>query len=512
MTFASGLSRCLLAGAVGLAALHATPASAADIAIAGRKLSVKAKPSAPDGRKLSWATERSLAIADPLPDPLSGATVQLFSSNAAGHCRADLSLPAAGWSTTRSGWVYRDKTGGAGPVRKAILRTGKKGGKLSIQAKGALPCGLEADAQAEPFSVTLAVGDTRYCTRFGGTVKKNETGRFEARRAQAPPGCPANDFTAATLNVLHGLTCPAESGGCRLADRIALLGQWITARGCPAVVALQEVADTPNASVIDEVASQLLDVCPEPYHLTWIADNILDASLILSRHRPLEEEFVVLHNGFRNVLFVRLDHPLGVLDVHSTHLASGSDSGSSDCSFGQPCPPECITAGAVTVRDCQAEQTALAVEARRQNGEPVIVVGDMNEVPGSFVYEAFAGRGWLDASAEGGVLECEPLTGFGCTSGREGENLSDLEATALGVDRRIDFAFVVPPEAGARCAGGLDSQDDLDGDGVATRLFAEEPNPFAPTCGASPAPPCWVSDHTGVQLDWNCDAVTALSD
>ncbi|MGI9431082.1 MAG: hypothetical protein ACR2PQ_02655, partial [Myxococcota bacterium] len=254
MPVAKGLSRSPLVGAVGLAALallYTATASATDITLAGRKLSVKAKPSAPDGRKLSWASERSLAVADPLPDPLSGATLRLFNSNADGHCRAELSLPAAGWSTTRSGWVYRDKKGDTGPVRKVVLRTGKKGGKLSLKAKGALPCGLEADSQAEPFSVTLEVGDTRFCTRFGGTVKRNEAGRFEARRAEAPPACPANDFTAATLNVLHGLNCPVETAACRLADRIALLGQWITARGCPAVVALQEVADTPNASVID---------------------------------------------------------------------------------------------------------------------------------------------------------------------------------------------------------------------------------------------------------------------
>ena len=209
---------------------------------------------------------------------------------------------------------------------------------------------------------------------------------------------------------------------------------------------------------------------------------------------PVNAAPMVGHTTLRVAAMSRLDRPAGDREIAAMQSLVG----------------ECIAAGAVTVRDCQAEQTALAVEARRQNGEPVIVMGDMNEEPGSFVYEAFAGRGWLDASAEGGVIECDAVTGVGCTSGREDQDLSGLEATALGVDRRIDFAFVVPPEAGARCAGGLDTMDDLDGDGVATRLFAEEPNPFAPACGPSPAPPCWVSDHTGVQVDWNCDAATAL--
>lgn len=490
-----------------LVILVGVEASATDLPIAGRKLSFKTKTDAPDSRKLSLNSERSPAIVAPLPDPTSGATLGLFTSNAAGHCRAELALPADRWTATRSGWVYRDRKGEASPVRKVILRTGRKGGKLSIRAKGALPCGLEAEAQAEPFHVTLNAGSTRYCAEFGGEVKRNEVGRFEARRAEAPERCPADDLTAATLNVLHGLSCPPPTEACRLADRVSLLGDWITLRGCPAIVALQEVADTGIGSVIEEVERELLNVCPEPYHLTWIPDNVLDASLILSRHRPLESEFIVLLNGFRNVLFVRLDHPLGVFDVYSTHLASSSDSGGSECGFGQPCPPECVAAGATTVRDCQAEQTALALEARRQNDEPAIVMGDMNAEPGSFVYEAFTGRGWLDASFEAGVTECDPTSGLGCTSGREGETLDDLESPALGVDRRIDFAFVVPPRSGARCSGGLDTADDLDGDGIATRLFADEPNPLAPECGQAPAPICWVSDHTGVQVDWNCGAL-----
>lgn len=499
------LARALSLAALGL--LVAAGASAMDVPVAGRKLSFRAKAAAPDARKLSLASERSTDVTEPLPDPTSGAALALFTSNREGHCRAELALPAEGWAQTRSGWVYRDRKGEAGPVRKVTLRTGGKGGKLTIKAKGALPCGLEAEAQAEPFHVTLTAGDTRYCTRFGGEVKRNETGRFEARRSDAPARCPADDFTVATLNVLHGLFCPEPTDACRLTDRIGLLGQFLVARGCPDVVALQEVADTPLASVVAEVEAQLLDVCPEPYHLTWFPDNLLDASLLLSAHPPLESEFLPLHNGFRNLLFVRLDHPLGVLDVHSTHLASGSDNGDGDCGSGQSCPPECIAADAMTVRDCQAEQTALALEARRQNAEPAIVVGDMNAEPGSFVYDAFAGRGWLDASAEGGVAECDPSTGVGCTSGREDQTLDDLEVPALGVDRRIDFAFVVPPEPGARCAGGLDTVDDLDADGLATRLFADEPNPFAPACGPAPAPPCWVSDHTGVQVDWNCGAL-----
>jgi hypothetical protein len=92
----------------------------------------------------------------------------------------------------------------------------------------------------------------------------------------------------------------------------------------------------------------------------------------------------------------------------------------------------------------------------------------------------------------------------GCTSGRIDDALTDLEATALGVSARIDFAFLIAPGGSSGCSGALDSAADADDDGVGTRLFAAEPNPFAP-CGPLPDPVCWVSDHSGAEADVNCD-------
>jgi hypothetical protein len=34
-------------------------------------------------------------------------------------------------------------------------------------------------------------GTTRYCTTFGGTVKKDVTNLFQAKEAPAPASCPA---------------------------------------------------------------------------------------------------------------------------------------------------------------------------------------------------------------------------------------------------------------------------------------------------------------------------------
>ena len=70
------------------------------------------------------------------------------------------------------------------------------------------------------------------------------------------------------------------------------------------------------------------------------------------------------------------------------------------------------------------------------------------------------------------------------------------------MNTRIDYAFLVPPGGSSTCA--LDSPADADGDGVGTRLFAAAPNPFA-SCGPAPAPVCWVSDHSGVEADLDCN-------
>jgi hypothetical protein len=161
-------------------------------------------------------------------------------------------------------------------------------------------------------------------------------------------------------------------------------------------------------------------------------------------------------------------------------------------------------AGAVTVRDCQAVQTARMVEELHDVDAPAVVLGDFNNPPGLFIYNQFVGRGWSDAYLAAGNPECDPMTGIGCTSGREDAALTDLESPALNVDERIDYAFVVPPGPGSTCAGTLDTGADADGDGTATRLFADVPNPFAPACGPAPDPICWPSDHDGVQVDINC--------
>src|SRR5262249_11820323 len=150
-----------------------------------------------------------------------------------------------------------------------------------------------------------------------------------------------------------------------------------------------------------------------------------------SRHPVLSAELFPLYGPFRSLIHARIDHPAGPIDVYSTHLSSGSDFATNPCGFFGPCPPECVAAGAATVRDCQATQIPLLIERSHDVSAPALLTGDFNQTPSSFAYAQLASRGWIDTYLAAGNPECVPATGVGCTSGRNDEDLSHVENPAL---------------------------------------------------------------------------------
>jgi endonuclease/exonuclease/phosphatase family metal-dependent hydrolase len=467
---------------------------ALDVPLAGHKLGLRA-----GGKRSATVTIRDGALAAPLPDPTLGASLVVNAGAADGQCHVEIVLDPSAWrplggdGATR-GWRYSVPAPGTQGVRKIVLRPGL----LTVKARGASwPCDLGAANQREPVSVVLRVAATRYCAAFGpGT--RNTTGRFAAGASPAPAACPETDATAAFLNILHGIFCPAPTVGCRLSDRIDLLFQWVAAAGCPDVVTLTEVND-PSVPLID---AHLATTCPFTYQRVFVRRFGVDDHMLLTRYPAAAVESQLLYKNFRHVLFVRIDHPLGPLDVFTTHLASGSDGANNPCAAD--CPPECIAAGAMTVRECQGVQIGEQVALHHDVATPALVSGDFNAGPTSFVYTHLIGRGLTDTHLAAGNPECNPGTGVGCTSGRQDEALSELESPVSNESSRIDYFFLVPPGPGSLCSAAIDSGADADGDGTATRIFADDPNPFAPTCGPAPDAICWPSDHEGVQVDLNC--------
>jgi endonuclease/exonuclease/phosphatase family metal-dependent hydrolase len=232
-----------------------------------------------------------------------------------------------------------------------------------------------------------------------------------------------------------------------------------------------------------------------------------DEEVILSRYPVLQAQLQLLHSalydepgGFRifarHLLFARLDHPAGPVDVYTTHLSSGADDATNSCNSSSefapgvgpriPCPVACNADD--TVRACQARQLALFVEQTRLPAALVLVSGDFNAKPGSAEYLEMTGRGWLDTHLAAGSAECDAQSGLGCTSGRNAED-GDLERPGRNVKKRIDYIFADPP---ANCE--LDSAGVLD---VA-------PNPFVASCGPEPAAICWMSDHSATSVRFTC--------
>lgn len=475
-----------------------------DVPLSGVALRMRASQTNPERRSAAFRAVHPVPVPTPVPDPTRGASLFVFASNAAGQCRAEISLDPAKWEPIRGdgathGYQYRDETQG---IRRIRVRRLRDFGRIIVRMKGAAwPCGLEADRQETPIAVVLRMDDTRFCASFGGSVRRNRVGGFRAVGApSAHAECPDTDLTVANLNLLHGLGCPDDF--CRLEDRVDLFYQWVAASGCPDLVTVQEVIDVPAVSTLPFLQAQNETVCPFAYEILYPRSNAIDGELLLTRYRVLDSAVRTLYGGFRHVLFARLDHPLGPVDVFTTHLASGSDGGTAPC--GDTCPPECLGTGAVTVRDCQGVQMALFVQEQHDVDAPGVITGDFNDEPGSFVYGQFVGRGWTDTYLEAGNPECEPSTGVGCTSGRDSSTVAQIESTAANVDERIDYAFLIAPGPGSSCTAALDPASDDDGDGTATRIFADRPNPFA-SCGAVPEAVCWPSDHEGTEMDLNCD-------
>ncbi|MFQ5665711.1 MAG: endonuclease/exonuclease/phosphatase family protein [Candidatus Binatia bacterium] len=489
---------CVVAGS--MAASVAAGAGAGDVPVRGRRLSVRANDMAA-GQRIARVVLRDPAIAAPLPDPRLGSALIIAGGAGPGECHAEIALDPAKWHAiggagAQRGYRYLNAAPGTQGVRRVVIRPGA----ISVSARGpGWPCALGAD-QRTPLSLVLKAAEVRYCAAFGGTVALNGPGRFLAHNAPAPASCPKTDLTVADLNILHGITCPRPTKSCRLAERIDLLFQWIARNGCPDVVTLQEVSTQAKPLI----TAQLSSACPFDYEYVYMRTSLgIDDEMILSRYPVAAMELRRLFRNFRTVLFVRLDHPIGAVDVFSTHLASSSDGAQQPC--GSECPAACVAAGARTVRECQAVQMAQFIVARHDESAPAVATGDFNASPGSFEYNQFVDRGWTDVYRAGQNPECNPANGVGCTSGRQDEDLAELESPVSNESERIDYIFLIPPGAESLCKARIDPAADTDGDGRTTGIFADDPNPFAASCGPAPAPICWPSDHEGVQLDLNCD-------
>jgi endonuclease/exonuclease/phosphatase family metal-dependent hydrolase len=476
-------------------------------------------------------------------------------SSATGQCRLEISFVRSRWSPINGDGANYGYTYLESGARGVLTATYAKG-RIQVLARGALASCDHRLPQQAPVGVELRVEAQRNCAALGGNVETNLPEVFVASNAPAPARCSDADATVAQLNILHGHACdppgpevPDVGDQCRVVERIELLLRHVVASGCPDVVTMQEhivkrfvTSGTDNplplpvpvpvtkgplentVMLIRDRLPGLVASCGFLYDVVFDPENQTqnpspsrggDEEMILTRYPALEAAVTTLYTPVspffeRHVLHARIDHPLGPLDVYTTHLSSSSDNGGDLCGVqlellpgvpSPPCPPECDPSKSARV--CQAVQLAQLVASTHDVPQPAIVSGDFNSPatapPEDATLAQLTGLGWVDSYLAAGNPECNPATGIGCTSGRNDFSLIDLENPLSQETERIDYALVVPPGPGSSCAARVEAAGDADGDGTATRIFTDLPDL---PCG--PGKVCWPSDHEGAELDLEC--------
>jgi hypothetical protein len=177
----------LLALVVALA-LPASAARAADHGLAGTRLMLKSGRS----QKLLYLYKGQIDTVpgSTLEPKIYGATLRVI--NPVSGETAVFDLPAANWSgpdtddLARRVRKYKDPRGSASPVKTVIFKP-TKGLKLAARSTGIT---LDEPTQGSVGVVLSMRNFLNYCSVFGGTVAKDQPGRFIARRATAPGFCP----------------------------------------------------------------------------------------------------------------------------------------------------------------------------------------------------------------------------------------------------------------------------------------------------------------------------------
>lgn len=180
------LARRAVSGLVVLL-LGATTASAADQLVPGRTLSLRDR----GGKQTLSFAAKSPAITVVGDPRVSGASVTIVLEDSGESATFD--LPASGWTANASATTFKFRNPAAPNPPSAVKAAQLRGGTITVKAK-ALGVSLDEPAQVA-VGVVLAVGDTRWCARFGGDVKRNAPGSFIARKAPAPLACPGGAAT-----------------------------------------------------------------------------------------------------------------------------------------------------------------------------------------------------------------------------------------------------------------------------------------------------------------------------
>lgn len=311
-----------------------------------------------------------------------------------------------------------------------------------------------------------------------------------ADAANRPRAAKGDHVRIINLNLLHGVFCPAETNGCRAADRVDLLMQQLEEADCPEVVGLQEI----NAVLAKLLDKAVPKTCDGKYEVVFGGKpKTLDTERVLTTLPVKSTKVEKLVGGFRTASRVVLSSPIGPLVLVVTHQ-EGDPEGKPPGPPCKNCPPPCIEKQA-PIFACQTVASAALADDAGGSKAVRVLMGDFNVTPTSARYQALLADGWVDTHVLAGNPECDPATSLGCTAGRDDATLESIQDPSKRQVERIDFIFVKSPST---CTVETDPVDDPDGDGVGTGLWNDEPTVNGPGGIA------WTADHTGVSADISC--------
>jgi hypothetical protein len=170
---------------------------AADQLLTGKKLLIKNPPSGVSKNKTVHLSKDPGITIDPSGgdgDPTcgggggGGGSITIATSGAAGDIT--IPLPCANWSTNGANNQYKYKDTTKATCTTVLV----KPGKLAKAVCQGTQVAIDLQAGMDPVAVAIRLGQDRYCTSFGGTIKKDgsDDKTFLALDALAAGGCPAS--------------------------------------------------------------------------------------------------------------------------------------------------------------------------------------------------------------------------------------------------------------------------------------------------------------------------------
>jgi hypothetical protein len=160
-------------------------ARAGDLLLAGRMLDMRDHGG---DQRLTWIVSDPAAALPTGGDAPTVSGASLFILNPTTEESNTFILPASSWSANGAGTAYkfRNPSAPSGPSQVKIARM--KSGKLKVSARAT---GITLDeAQQGSMGIVLSSGTVQYCTLFGGDVRRDQPGRFNAKGAPPPSECP----------------------------------------------------------------------------------------------------------------------------------------------------------------------------------------------------------------------------------------------------------------------------------------------------------------------------------